>query len=71
MAERATPRTGKGGPGRAAPISGARVVPLRYARLIGGRPANDNPLPLARRVRRAALIAGLVLAATLTVLYLG
>lgn len=63
MAERAKPANGKGGPSGAARLPGARIVPLRYARLTAGAAANDNPLPPGRRLRRALILTVIALLA--------
>lgn len=60
MAERATPKSGKGGPIRAASPAADYVLTARRARVLGGPAVNDNPVPRSKRLRRTGLYAVLI-----------
>ncbi|MBB6250428.1 hypothetical protein [Nitrospirillum iridis] len=52
MAERVYPSTGDNGAGGSRPQPRARILPARS--LEGPPPANDNPVPPGRRLKRLA-----------------
>ena len=58
MAERATPKGGRGGPARAASPVDSYLLPARVARTLAGPAANDNPEPRGPRWRRRLVRIG-------------